>query len=888
MKVTWAGFSLISGVLACGIYSTSVNAQVIPDATLKTTVLENGNNFTITDGNRVGNNLFHSFSQFSIPSKGSAFFNNASDIQNIFSRVTGGSVSNIDGLIKANGSANLFLLNPSGIIFGQNASLNIGGSFVGTTAESLLFADGSKFSATNPVDSPLLTISVPVGLQIGSKSSSINVNGAKLAIPAKNTFALVGNNLTFDKSTITASDSRVELGSVAANNIVGLSTNTAGFNLDYNAVTQFQNMNFSNAAKIDASGKQGGAIVLQGQKITLSDSSTITSHTSGTSSGQGILVKASDSLEIIGRAALSNTGIAADSQVNATGRGGDITIEAPIVNILNGAQINTRTHGIGDSGNIAVKSTTVNVIGEAIHVPTRLRFSASTIASNTMNGSKGGGGNVTVDATQVNIRNGAELRSSARGTGDGGNIIVTAKNLNVTGETATNEPAFLTGMSTSIRENATGRGGDIILNVEKLEVLNGPGIRTGTYGEGISGDIIVNANEVTLAGSSSAGVSTRFFASTNGNYDVVTTKLISLGKGQGGNIFLNTAKLNLLDGGRISTSTETYGQAGNISIQANIINIAGVSQVPSGQLRYTLDATGPSGLSASSTGPGTAGSVYVTTQDLSLSDRGEIVVSGLGSGDAGNMLIQSNRINLDLASKLRSESNAVEGGNIDLQVRDVLLMRRGSFISAEAGGTGNGGNITINAPNIIGLENSDIIANAVKGRGGNIQIATQGIIGLEYRNLLNPIEVSSNDITASSKYNVNGTVQINNVGIDPNSGLIELPENVTDSSQQIVSGCSENQGSSFVATGRGGIPQNPSLDVRSDTSGGLYSLRTWSDIRDISAYRKTQPVQAKIPQTPETLVQATGWYRNAQGKIELVADKSSTPAQQLSCAAVSR
>jgi filamentous hemagglutinin family protein len=189
MKVTFGGFGLISGILVYGICSSSINAQVIPDGTLKTTVSQSGNNFTITNGNRVGNNLFHSFSQFSIPSKGSAFFNNASDIQNIFSRVTGGSVSNIDGLMQANGSANLFLLNPNGIIFGKDAALNIGGSFIGTTANSIKFSDGVEFKAADTTTPPLLTMNVPVGLQLGANAGAIQVQGADLRVKTGQTLA---------------------------------------------------------------------------------------------------------------------------------------------------------------------------------------------------------------------------------------------------------------------------------------------------------------------------------------------------------------------------------------------------------------------------------------------------------------------------------------------------------------------------------------------------------------------------------------------------------------------------------------------------------------------------------------------------------------------------
>ncbi|MDY6902595.1 MAG: filamentous hemagglutinin N-terminal domain-containing protein, partial [Cyanobacteriota bacterium] len=137
---------IITGLITLGMILPA-SSQVTSDGTTNTTVNQSGNNFNIINGIKKGNNLFHSFKEFSIPTRDSVTFQNSNAIENIINRVTGGNISNIDGLIKSSGNANLFLINPAGIVFGKNASLDIGGSFFGSTAESILFEDGFEFSA---------------------------------------------------------------------------------------------------------------------------------------------------------------------------------------------------------------------------------------------------------------------------------------------------------------------------------------------------------------------------------------------------------------------------------------------------------------------------------------------------------------------------------------------------------------------------------------------------------------------------------------------------------------------------------------------------------------------------------------------------------------------
>ena len=216
------------GIFAISFLQTPAYAQVIEDGSLPTRITTTDNlSFTIdsiNNKNRVGNNLFHSFKEFSIPTGGSAIFNNSTDVVNIINRVTGGNISKIDGLIKANGKANLFLINPTGIVFGKDARLDIGGSFFGSTAESIKFADDIEFSAIDMKTPPLLSINVPLGLQMGNNSAAIEVQGNgytnasndnnSLQVKSGQTFALIGGDIYLKGGVIKVDSGKVELGSV--------------------------------------------------------------------------------------------------------------------------------------------------------------------------------------------------------------------------------------------------------------------------------------------------------------------------------------------------------------------------------------------------------------------------------------------------------------------------------------------------------------------------------------------------------------------------------------------------------------------------------------------------------------------------------------------------
>jgi filamentous hemagglutinin family protein len=328
--------------LGC-LISLTAQAQVTPDGTTSTTVTQDGNNFTINQGNRVGDNLFHSFSEFSVPTLGSAVFNNAADIANIFSRVTGSSISNIDGLIGANGAANLFLINPNGIIFGQNASLNLGGSFFASTADSLLFDGNTEFSAVNPQAPPLLEVSIPIGARFRDNPGDITVKNSSLFSnitsfsPTDNYFAFIGGNVTFDEANFLIPGLRVELGGLTEAGTIDIIEDGS---LRFPDAVARGNVSVINSSLINVSGAGGGSININANNFELTSGSRFNV---GIFAGLGspdaqagdVVINATNNVSIDG----ANSSIFSNSGINDLGNLGNIEITAQNINFTNGGSI---------------------------------------------------------------------------------------------------------------------------------------------------------------------------------------------------------------------------------------------------------------------------------------------------------------------------------------------------------------------------------------------------------------------------------------------------------------------------------------------------------------------------------------------------------------------
>jgi len=802
--------------------TSRVSAQITPDASLPSNSLPtsnaSGDLITITGGTNAGNNLFHSFQEFSVADGQTAFFDNNLTIENIFSRVTGGDLSNIDGIIRANGTASLFLINPNGIIFGPNASLNIGGSFIGSTSDSIQFSDGSFYSAVNPQAPSLLTINIPIGLQYGAQPGNIIVQGngnntgfrdpsisdqtlikdfrpTGLQVQTGNSLALIGGNIALDGGNLTAAEGHIELGSIQSG-LVKFDSNQGLGKFDYQEVIGFGDIALVNAASVEVSGNSSGTVNVQGQNISLTNASAILSNTSGDGTAGSITLNATESVQVTG---ISQNEIPFVSYVStgtapgSTGKGADLTINTSYLLVAGGAQVDSPVFGSGDGGNLNVNAERVELIAGS-----RVANSSGLFAP-IVPEATGNGGDINLVTDSLLLAGGAQAFPLTTSSGTAGDFNITARTIELNGTSPSGTPSGLFNSSFL----GDGDAGNLTIETDNLSLIDGADIGSTVGGEGTAGNIYIKANNIGLI--------------DNANLEDPSSISVSVERGAsgiGGDITIETNSLSLNNGTQINSGIFGSGDGGNVTITASEISLNGYS--PTADRSTGLFATVIPGAT------GNSGDITITTDNLVASDGAQISVSTVGSGSAGNLQLNvSDSIELTgnaIATNGGSSglfSNAVigdgDGGNLDLTtnqliIRDGATINASNFFSRDANippGNGNAGNININAQSIeldgvdAGIPAS-INAATFVGGGGNIVLNSNLITVTNGAQVIAETlgEGNGGNIAiAAEEFNLNNQAQVsvNSIGLGQ-AGDIAIASNILNLDQGKITATSTETG----------------------------------------------------------------------------------------------
>jgi filamentous hemagglutinin family protein len=565
MKISLCFIWMLSSPILSGLTIGTAQAEIVPDETLPdASVVEAGCiHCTISGGTQQGNNLFHSFREFSVPAGGEAFFNNAANVENILTRVTGNSASQIDGLLRTNGTANLFLINPNGVIFGRNARLDVGGSFLASTADAIAFGKQGFFSATNPEAPALLTVQpsallfnqIAGAAVINRSTAPLESGGQGLEVPEGRSLLLLGGNVNLVGGGVNAAGGRLELAAVAGTGTVGLAMADNDLRLSFPASIDRADVSLTRGATVNASGEGGGSIQIWGRRVLLNEGSQVAAFTQGTEPGGRLTVNASESLEVRGAVRYGNL----LTSTRGDGRAGDLLIETRRLSLRDGAQILSETLGNGSAGQLIVNAS------ESVEIAGRFRARFSSFLG-SFTGSAGQAGNLTLNTRRLIIRDGGALSVEAllvsedgqlfSVSGGGGNLTI-----NVSDSVELSRQGII-----SATTRGSGNAGNLTINTGRLLVQDGSAINANSRPyegaidpnnpqSGNAGNVVVRARSMTLRNQSLISAETT--------------------QSQGGNITLQVQdRLLLQQGSAISTTAGTNragGDGGNITIDANLI-----------------------------------------------------------------------------------------------------------------------------------------------------------------------------------------------------------------------------------------------------------------------------------------------------------------------------
>ena len=658
-------------------------------------------------GRQVGSNLFHSFGAFNLNASESATFSGPNTINNILGRVTGGSGSHIDGLLRSTiPGANLFFLNPAGIVFGSNARLDVQGSFHASTGDFIRLADGSRFDAVPSANDGLLTAAPPqaFGFLGRQEPAPIEVEGSLLKVPEGKTLSLVGGDIAITGGSLfQAPGGRVNVASVASAGEVTL----GGAELGTRSFARLGKIDMTQGSIIDVSEAKdritgGGRVLIRGGQFVMDDSRLLANTKDG--GGKGIDIELTDALAM-------KKGSSIEARTSGSGTGGDVAVKVTgRMRLTEGSRITTDTNGPGKGGMLQVAAKDVLLEGVAVDKEGNVaveegdgKRSGLFARARRCGDACGDAGRIAVNAGRLRVTGGGEISASTTGgPGRAGDVdLHTAEELAVEGGFTSANRAF-TGSAISTSTGGRGPGGNLTIKAARLRVTEGAQIRANTSGPGKGGKLAVKAKEIVLEG-----------ATTRANRQpaiVARAEGTEEGSGDGGTITITAGRLHLKDAAEISARTRGPGKGGNLTVEANEIVLEGA--IPGGNelpITSRIVAT----VEGTKEGSGDGGTITITAGRLHLKDAAEISTRTIGPGDSGNVTVLAEEIVLEKGIKggadgviesallARAGTNSSgDAGNVTV-VTDRLRLTDGGEISASTNGSGKGGDVTIKAEEIV-------------------------------------------------------------------------------------------------------------------------------------------------------------------------------------------
>ncbi len=707
--------------------------------------------------------------------------------------------------------ANLYLLNPSGVLFGPNASLDVSGSFHVSTADYIRLGNEGILYA-NISENSVLTIDPPSAFGfLSGDPAGISIQQSSLEVPNGETISLVGGDIDIvgsgivnnAKEVIIAPSGRINIASVDSAGEVAFNAPGEAPDLIMQSFDRLGNINISSSAYIDAIGNPGGKIIIRGGNFFLTES-IMSAATNGNIDHPGVAIdiKVSDDMVLTG-GELNDAEISSSSLNGAAGDAGDIEIEAGSLQMTGApefsqiADVASRVFYEGDGGNIFIKTG-------------RLQMNEfSGILAQVFG--PGTGGDITIETDSLQIDPGASqafISTSTFGpfyadtSGDAGNLTVNAKEIVIQGGDG------FTGLASQVFPNTIGDpdGGKMIVNTDTLQLFDGGQLNAGIFsGDGQAGNIEVTADDILISGKNPGGFSAGIYsdvagAATSGaGGDILITandlQMVASGQigtysespGNSGNIIVKTSNMSVSDGSFLSSTNFGTGEAGDIAVEAGNALLAGPSPEGGFTGLFAIGGTFASGagdirvetdnlqvidgaqITARTTGPGMGGKIDIIANHVDIGgvDPNSISIDGpnagiftsstvyqdfvdQATGNAGDINIQANNLNLRNQGTIGAFSTSRgDGGMINVHANNAIISSNGLITTAAEQAAG--GDITLTARDIL-LTNQTVISAESSGEGnaGNIDITATDIFWME-----------DSSVTTEAKQSDGGNIKIN-------------------------------------------------------------------------------------------------------------------------------